>query len=157
VTQQRPAREPAGGRRAAVGWLWRAFAALVVAFRLPIPAGWIAAAVLATLYLPAVSASGSLGGLVSSNSPAVRAELDAARLFGVPLASAEVDVVQRDPAGFPPDTRRPSAVWQFAGPPGPRRGASRLVRSRVGPARHDPRYACFVPVRPRVGPARPWP
>ncbi|HTS99409.1 MAG TPA: MMPL family transporter [Streptosporangiaceae bacterium] len=93
--------EAPGRARAAVGWFWRMTAALIVALRVPILLGWIAAAVLATLYLPAISSSGSIGGLVSANSPAVRAEVDAARLFGEPLASAGVEVVQRDPGRFP--------------------------------------------------------
>ena len=101
VLEIEPLRKPRT-RHASRHRLAGVFAAFVVAFRIPILVGWIAAAVLATPFLPALSASGSLGGLVSGNSPAVRAEMDAARLFGVPLASAEVELVQRDRAGFPP-------------------------------------------------------
>jgi putative drug exporter of the RND superfamily len=77
------------------------FCGVVVALRYPILLAWIAAAVAATLYLPALATSGGLGGLIPAGSPAAKAEADAAKLFGEPLASAEVAVVQRDPAAFP--------------------------------------------------------
>ena len=92
MTEEPPPGEPAGRTRAAVGWFWRLFAAFVVAFRIPILVGWIAAAALATIYLPALSASGSLGGLVSGNSPAVRAEIEASRR---PLRSAVATAAPR--------------------------------------------------------------
>jgi putative drug exporter of the RND superfamily len=93
-----------GGRaprrdRAAVGWLWRALAAITVAARYLILLGWIAAAVAVTLYLPPLAASSGVGGLIPSGAPALRAEYDAARIFGLPL-TAQVAVVQRDPSGF---------------------------------------------------------
>lgn len=82
-----------------MGWWWRGTAAAVTALRYPILLAWIAAAVGATLYLPSLGTSGSIDALIPSGAPAVRAEYDAARLFGVPL-SAQVDVVQRNPARF---------------------------------------------------------
>ncbi|HEX5300836.1 MAG TPA: MMPL family transporter [Streptosporangiaceae bacterium] len=90
-----------GQTPAAVGRFWRAFAVVVVALRFPIVIGWIAAAVAATFFLPGIAASGAIGGLIPPDSPALRAEADAAKLFGEPLASAQVAVVQRDPGKFP--------------------------------------------------------
>ena len=86
--------------RAAVGWLWRALAAVIVAGRYLILLAWIAAAVAVTRYLPPLAAASGVGGLIPSGAPAVRAEYDAARIFGLPL-TAQVAVVQRDPRGFP--------------------------------------------------------
>jgi RND superfamily putative drug exporter len=86
--------------RAAVGWLWRALAAVLVAARYLILLGWIAAAAAATVFLPPLSASSAIGGLIPPGAPALRAEYDAAGLFGLPL-TAQVAVVQRDPRGFP--------------------------------------------------------
>jgi putative drug exporter of the RND superfamily len=86
---------------AAVGRFWRVFAAAIVALRFPILIGWIVAAVAAMLFLPGIAASGGIGGLIPPDSPALKAEADAARLFGEPLASAQVAVVQRDPGKFP--------------------------------------------------------
>ncbi len=87
------------GDRPAVGWPWRVFAVVVVAARYLILLAWIAAAAAATLYLPALTASSNIGGLIPQGSPAVRAEYDATRLFGMPL-TAQVAVVQRDPHRF---------------------------------------------------------
>jgi putative drug exporter of the RND superfamily len=86
--------------RAAVGWLWRALAAIVVAGRYLILLAWIAAAVAVTVYLPPLTAASGVGGLIPSGAPALRAEYDAARIFGVPL-TAQAAVVQRDPRRFP--------------------------------------------------------
>ena len=52
MTPEPPAAERTGRARAGVGWFWRLFGAVVVAFRIPILVGWIVAAVLATVYLP---------------------------------------------------------------------------------------------------------
>ena len=104
----------AGRTRSAVGWFWRMFGGVVVALRYPILLAWIATAVAATLYLPALTSSGGLGGLIPSGSPAARAEVDAAKLFGVPLASAEVAVVQRNPARFPLRVQAASAARAVA-------------------------------------------
>jgi RND superfamily putative drug exporter len=86
--------------RATVGWLWRALAAIVVAARYLILLAWIAAAVAVTLYLPPLTASNGVSGLIPPDSPALRASYDAARIFGLPL-TAQVAVVQRDPHRFP--------------------------------------------------------
>jgi RND superfamily putative drug exporter len=85
--------------RAAVAWPWRAFAFVVVAGRWLILLAWIGAAVAATVYLPPLTASSAIGGLIPQNAPALRAEYDAARLFGLPL-TAQAAVVQRDPHRF---------------------------------------------------------
>jgi len=84
-----------------VGWFWRGLAFVVTALRYPLLLAWIAAAAAAWLYLPSLAEPTGIGGLIPQNSPAIRAEYDAARIFGFPL-SAEVDVVQSDPAGFTP-------------------------------------------------------
>jgi len=88
------------GDRATVGWLWRALAALIVAGRYLILLAWIAVAVAVTVYLPPLTASDGVGGLIPSGAPALRAEYDAARLFGLPL-TAQVAVVQRELRRFP--------------------------------------------------------
>jgi len=100
----------------AVGWFWRGYAPLVTALAYPILLAWAAATVWVMLNLPAAAAAGGLGDLVPQNAPAIRAEYDAARLFGVPL-SAQVDVVQRNPHRFGPKEllavgRRAAAVDQ---------------------------------------------
>ena len=81
----------------------RAYAALVVGLRWLVIGGWIAAVVLAVLFLPALSASsgdGDLSDLIPPGSAAAHAEADATRLFGFPLDPA-VAVVQRDRRGMP--------------------------------------------------------
>ena len=75
------------------------YAFAVVGLRYLIIGGWIAAAVLAVLLLPALSSSGGLSDLIPPDSPAAHAEADATRLFGFPLDPA-VAVVQRDPHGM---------------------------------------------------------
>ena len=95
-----------------MGWPWRAIAFVVTALRFPILLAWIAAAVAATVYLPAIATSGNIDTLIPKDAPAVRAEVDATRLFGVPL-SAQVAVVQRNPRGFT------SAQIVTAAPPPP--------------------------------------
>lgn len=86
----------------AVGVLARGYAFVVVTLRYFIIGGWVAALVLAVLYLPplAATASGGLSGLIPKNTAAAAAEAEAARLFGVPL-DAPVAVVQRGPHGMP--------------------------------------------------------
>ena len=82
--------------------VWRAFAWVVagpLCFLIPI--AWVAAAVLAVMYLPSISSSsGSLGDLTPSDAPAIRAEERAAELFSLPLLSRVV-IVQHDPGGLP--------------------------------------------------------
>jgi RND superfamily putative drug exporter len=89
---------------APAGKISRAFAWTVVAFRFLLVPAWIAAAVLAVLWLPGLSQSqgGALTSLVASDSPAIRAENRSAELFGLPL-TADTMVVQRDPAGLSAD------------------------------------------------------
>ena len=79
----------------------RAVAWVVVTFRFAIVAGWIAAAVAATLWLPQLERSegGALSDLVAKNSPALRTEARSAQLFGAPI-TPDTMVVQRDPAGL---------------------------------------------------------
>ena len=89
----------AGAGRAPVSAIWRAFAFVVITLRYPVLLAWVVAAVAATIFLPGLSPSATLGGLVPSNSPALRAEYDATALFGAPLTS-QVAVVQRNPRGF---------------------------------------------------------
>lgn len=88
-------------QRPVVGRLARAYAFVAVSLRYPILFGWIAAALLAVIFVPSLTTSGGVGGLVPPGSAAVRAERDAARLFGAPL-DASVAVVQEDPHGLPP-------------------------------------------------------
>jgi RND superfamily putative drug exporter len=82
-----------------VAWPWRALAGLVVAARWLILLAWTGAAVAVTVYLPPLTASNAIGGLIPQNAPALRAEYDAARLFGLPLTAQDA-VVQRDPHRF---------------------------------------------------------
>jgi putative drug exporter of the RND superfamily len=90
---------PANSGRPAVGWFWRAFAYALVTLRYPILLAWVVAAVAATLWLPNLAPSNSLGNLIPAHSRAMQAERDAVTLFGVPL-NAQVDAVQRDPHRF---------------------------------------------------------
>ena len=91
-----------GLREPAVGVLAGGYAFVVVSLRYFIIGGWIAALVLAFLFLPRLgtSASGGLSDLIPKHSPAARATADAARLFGAPL-DAGVAIVQRNPHGIP--------------------------------------------------------
>jgi putative drug exporter of the RND superfamily len=115
------ARRPHAGDRPAVGAVWRVFAAVVVALRYPILLGWLVAAVLSVLYLPGISPASAIGNLLSNTAPALRAESDAARLFGLPLAAQAV-AVQRDPHGFTRQQQLQSA-----------RAAAALDRNQVAP------------------------
>jgi RND superfamily putative drug exporter len=71
----------------------------VVALRYPVLLGWVVAAVAATAFLPGIAPASALGNLLPSSSPALRAEYDATRLFGLPLVS-QAAAVQREPRGF---------------------------------------------------------
>jgi putative drug exporter of the RND superfamily len=86
--------------------LARSYAFVVVSLRYLIVGGWVAAVVLAAMFLPPLSAasSGGLSGLIPPGSAAAHAESDAARLFGFPIDAA-VAIVQRDPHGMPASTR----------------------------------------------------
>ncbi|GAA2326621.1 MMPL family transporter [Dactylosporangium salmoneum] len=86
--------------------LWRAYAGVVVALRWLVVVGWLAAAGLSVVYLPAVGQSGSdLEELVSAGNPAVANEVRSFQRFGFPLLS-RVAVVQRRAEGLPEDTQR---------------------------------------------------
>ncbi len=70
-----------------------------------IPLAWIAAAVVAFLYLPGLAPeSGSLADFVPKNAPAIATEARSARIFGQPMS--RVAVVQRAPAGLSSDVQR---------------------------------------------------
>ncbi len=85
---------PTGQLPVAFGWT-------VVALRLFIVAGWIAAAVAATLWLPQLQRSegAALSDLVAKSSDALRTEARSTRLFGAPI-TPDTMVVQRDPHGL---------------------------------------------------------
>ncbi len=95
------ARRESRRNRPAVGWLWRGYGFVVTGLRYPILLAWIAVAVAvaATLYLPRLSASGSVTGLIPRGAPALQAEYHATRLFGLPLTS-QAAVVQYNPHRF---------------------------------------------------------
>ncbi len=102
-SKARPAaRESAGqaARQPRTGRVAGAYAFVLVSARYVVVVGWLAAAALATLYLPSLSAGGGVGDLVPPHSAALKAEADATRLFRVPM-SAPVVVVQADPHGLP--------------------------------------------------------
>jgi putative drug exporter of the RND superfamily len=86
--------------------LARSYAFVVISLRYLIVGGWAAAAVLAIMFLPPLSAtsSGGLSDLIPPGSAAARAEADVARLFGFPIDAA-VAIVQRDPHGMPAAVR----------------------------------------------------
>jgi RND superfamily putative drug exporter len=86
--------------------LARSYAFVVVSLRYLIVGGWVAAVVLAIMFLPPLSAtsSGGLSDLIPPGSAAARAEADVARLFGFPIDAA-VAIVQRDPHGMPAAVR----------------------------------------------------
>lgn len=113
---------PESGReRPAVAGVWRVYAFVVVTLCVPILLGWVVAAVAAVLYLPGISPASSIGNLLPNDAPALRAETDAARLFGLPLAAQAV-LVQRDPHGFTRDQQLHTA-----------RAAMALDRRRAAP------------------------
>ena len=101
-SKSRPAAQaPAAmvARQPVVGGLARGYAFVVVSMRYVVLVGWLAAAALATHYLPTLSAAGGVGDLVPAHSAALRAEADATRLFRVPM-SAPVAVVQANAGGL---------------------------------------------------------
>lgn len=78
-----------------------AFVWLVVRLRWLVVAGWVAAAVAATVYLPGLAGSdeAALGGLVPAGAESVRTEERSVELFRAPLVARAV-VVQRNPNGL---------------------------------------------------------
>ena len=90
---------------ATTGRLARAYAWTVVKLRWPILLGWSGAAAYAAAVAPApAQPPDSLVSLVPADSPALRANAIALRLFRIPL-TAETEVVQRDPRGLPAGVR----------------------------------------------------
>ncbi len=91
----------AGSDRPLARRLAEAYASLVVRLRFLIVAGWLAGAVVVTLYLPSIqdSSRGNLGGLIPADNPAIQAEIRSVTLFGFPVLG-RVAVVQRDPQGL---------------------------------------------------------
>lgn len=91
--------------RMRVGRITGGLAWLVTRLRWPIVLIWVAGAVAASLYLPALGENAdALGGLVPANAKALETQKRSAELFGVPLAT-ETAVVQRSPAGLTPDAQ----------------------------------------------------
>jgi putative drug exporter of the RND superfamily len=88
-------------------WAARAYAYVAAGpLSLLIIGVWIAAAVLAALYLPGFDGQqGSISDLTPSTAPAVAAERQSAQLFAVPVLS-RIAVVQRDAGGLSPETQR---------------------------------------------------
>ena len=85
--------------------LWRWVAAGLVWARWVVVLGWVAAVVAATALLPDIRTSqGGLGGLLPAESPAIQAEARTYELFDLPVL-ARLAVVQRDPAGLPPEVQ----------------------------------------------------
>ncbi len=90
-----------GSRRGISGW----YAWLVVWLRWLIVPAWIAVVVLAVIYLPGTAPTGAaFQGLLSENLPAVRAQEEALRRFGIPLLSRTA-MVQRAPGGLSSDAQ----------------------------------------------------
>ena len=83
----------------------RVLAWVAVRLRLLVVPAFVAAAVLAALHMDPFQASGPVLNLIPSDSPALRAQSDAIRLFRAP-AGSDVIVVQRDPHGLSADAQR---------------------------------------------------
>jgi RND superfamily putative drug exporter len=79
-----------------------ALARWIIAGRVAIVVGWIAAAAAATTYLPTLqeAQTGALGQLIPADSRALEAEKLSADLFRFPLASRTA-IVERDADGMP--------------------------------------------------------
>jgi RND superfamily putative drug exporter len=80
---------------------------LIVRARYLIVLGWLAAAVLATMYLPGPQTAQTdqeVGTLIPQDAPALRTEIASLRVFKIPLL-ARVEVVQRDPNGLSPEAQ----------------------------------------------------
>jgi RND superfamily putative drug exporter len=89
-----------------VPWPWRLYAALTAYLGLPVIAGWIAAAVLAVMFLPDFGAASGFGliQLVPTNTPALRAQATEQQLFGSSLADSPALVVEHAAHSLPPAT-----------------------------------------------------
>jgi RND superfamily putative drug exporter len=87
-----------------VPWPWRVYGALTAYLGLPVIAAWIAAAVLAVMFLPDFGAASGfeLIQLVPSNTPALRAQATEQHLFGSSLADSPALVVEHTAGTLPP-------------------------------------------------------
>lgn len=119
-----------------------AFAWLLVRLRLLVVPAWIAAAVLATVSLPAFTdrPASATGGLVPTSSGSLAVEKQGIEAFGSPLLS-RVAVVQRDPNGLSLDAQK--------------RALRRAVRIDRGhdPALHSVAFALPISNAARVFPS----
>jgi len=88
----------------------RLYARLIVALCVLVPVAWIAAAVVATVALPPLGATGSapLDDLVSAGGEAAQQQQSATERFGFPLYT-DTMVVQHAAGGLPPGTRERAA------------------------------------------------
>jgi RND superfamily putative drug exporter len=121
-----------------------------------IPVAWIAAAVLAYMYLPALATGeGSLADFTPRDTPAIATEERSAGAFGHSIS--RVAVVQRDPAGLSPAAQRQTvaaAVDLTRNPRDPLLGALPLLDDpRVWPKDGDTAttavtYLYFAPATP---------
>ncbi len=86
------------------------YARAIVSLRLLVPLAWIAAAVIATISLPALGETGSapLDDLVAQGGSAELQQQSATQRFGFPLYTDTV-VVARDPRGLPQGTQERTA------------------------------------------------
>ncbi|MGH7904077.1 MAG: MMPL family transporter [Candidatus Dormibacteraceae bacterium] len=96
-----PVSPPSPADTARAGRLTRGFAWTVVHLRYPIVAAWIAAAVAAHMYLPAISQieGGPLNLLAPAGSTSLQVQKASVKAFGTPLLT-QSEVVQRDPRGL---------------------------------------------------------
>ncbi len=101
-----PEVEPGAGEFSSVPWPWRLYGSLTAHLGLPIIAAWIAAAVVAVMFLPDFGAASGFGliQLVPSNTPALRAQATEQRLFGSSLADSPALVVEHSQRSIPTAT-----------------------------------------------------
>ena len=92
----------------------RAVAWTIVKLRFVVVAGWMAAAVAATIWLPQLQQSegGALSDLIAKDSQALRTEARSQELFGAPI-TPDTMVVQRDPGGLTRDSRSAQSAGRF--------------------------------------------
>ncbi len=93
---------------------------------------WLAGVLLATALLPDGARGGdsNVGGLIPSDSAAVRVEQQALRLFSVPVLS-ETSVVVYDPSGLSTLTRADVALWAAAHDQATLKAGQSVPRNRV--------------------------
>jgi len=106
VPPQPPGVVPPADDAGSVPWPWRVYGALTAYLGLPVIAGWIAAAVLAVMFLPDFAAASGFGliQLVPSNTPALRAQATEQHLFGSSLADSPALVVEHASGTLPAST-----------------------------------------------------